>query len=178
MHPKQGLLALILAAISAAPSHAAPPSGAAPPADAAAADTAFGFRLLNAIQKATPAGNVVLSPVSAALALSMVLNGASGETKDEMLQALSLDGRDLDAINAANAQLIKLIRTPTRDVTLSVADSLWVNRRRATLLGPITGRGCKPPMTPKSAISTSQTQMPRPGSTAGQPMRPTAGFPS
>jgi serine protease inhibitor len=133
MHPKQGLLALILAALGAAPSHAAPPADAGPPADAAAADNAFGFRLLNAVQQATPTDNVVLSPVSAALALSMVLNGASGETKDEMLGALSLGGRGLDAINAANAQLIKLIRTPTRDVTLSVADSLWVNRRRATL---------------------------------------------
>jgi serpin B len=133
MHPKQGLLALILAALSAAPSHAAPPIGAAPPTDAAAADNAFGFRLLNAVQKATPTDNVVLSPVSAALALSMVLNGASGETKDEMLGALSLGERDLNAINAANAQLIKFIRTPTRDVTLAVADSLWVNRRRATL---------------------------------------------
>src|ERR1700733_3334214 len=133
MHPKRGLPALILAALSTAPSYAALPIGAAPPADAAAADNAFGFRLLNAVQKATPVDNVVLSPVSAALALSMVLNGASGETKDEMLGALSLGERDLDAINAANAQLIKLIRTPTRDVTLAMADSLWVNRRRATL---------------------------------------------
>src|SRR5580704_15946704 len=105
MHPKQGLLALILAALGAAPSHAAPPADAGPPADAAAADNAFGFRLLNAVQQATPTDNVVLSPVSAALALSMVLNGASGETKDEMLGALSLGGRGLDAINAANAQL-------------------------------------------------------------------------
>jgi serine protease inhibitor len=133
MHRKQGLLALILATLGAAPSHAALPLGAAPPADAAASDNAFGFRLLNAVQKATPTGNVVLSPVSAALALSMVLNGATGQTKSEMLGALSLGQRDLDAVNAANAQLIKLIRAPTRDVTLSVADSFWVNSRRATL---------------------------------------------
>ena len=69
MHPKRGLPALILAALSTAPSYAALPIGAAPPADAAAADNAFGFRLLNAVQKATPTDNVVLSPVSAALAL-------------------------------------------------------------------------------------------------------------
>jgi serine protease inhibitor len=140
MQPRERLLALILAALSAAPTHAALPIGAAPPADAAAADNAFGFRLLNAMQKAAPTDNVVLSPVSAALALSMVLNGASGQTQNEMRATLSLGERDLDAINAANAQLIKIIRTPARDVTLSVADSLWVNSRRATLRGDYQAR--------------------------------------
>jgi serine protease inhibitor len=38
-----------------------------PSVDVAAADNAFGFRLLNAVQKTIPGGNVVLSPVSAAL---------------------------------------------------------------------------------------------------------------
>jgi serine protease inhibitor len=71
--------------------------------------------------------------VSAALDLAMVLNGADGQTRDEMRQALSLDGSELDAINAANAELIKTIRTPAKSVTLSVADSLWVDNRRATL---------------------------------------------
>ena len=85
------------------------------------------------VQKTTPAGNVVLSPVSAALDLSMVLNGAAGETRQQMLAVLSLSGADIDAINTANAQLIKVIRTPTQSVTLSVADSLWVDNRRATL---------------------------------------------
>jgi len=99
----------------------------------AAADNAFGFRLLNAVQKTVPSGNVVLSPVSAALNLSMVLNGAGGETRQEMLSALSLSGAELGAINEANGQLIKAIRTPAQSITLSVADSLWVDSRRATL---------------------------------------------
>jgi serpin B len=101
--------------------------------DVAAADNAFGFRLLNAVQKTIPSGNVVLSPVSAALNLSMVLNGADGQTRQEMLAALSLSGLDLGAINTANAQLIKVIRTPAKNTTVSVADSLWVDSRRATL---------------------------------------------
>jgi serpin B len=100
---------------------------------ASSADNAFGFRLLNAVQKTNPDKNVVLSPVSASLNLSMVLNGADGETRKEMLAALSLSGSDIAAINAANAQLIKIIRTPTDNVTLSVADSLWTDSRRATL---------------------------------------------
>jgi serine protease inhibitor len=103
------------------------------PMDIATADNSFGFRLLNAVQKTLPNGNVVLSPVSAALNLSMVLNGAEGQTEEEMLKALSLSGSDIDAINAANAQLIKALGAQTNGVTLAVADSLWVDSRRAML---------------------------------------------
>lgn len=132
MHRRRRLLVLLAAPLFAA----AIPCGAisSPSVDVAAADNAFGFRLLNAVQKTIPGGNVVLSPVSAALNLSMVLNGAEGQTKQEMLAALSLSATEISAINAANAQLIKTIRTPANSITLSVADSLWVNNRRATLL--------------------------------------------
>src|SRR6202048_4091329 len=131
MRRQDGLLAIVVAAtlFGAAATHAALPASV----DVAAADNAFGFRLLNAVQKTIPSGNVVLSPVSAALNLSMALNGADGQTRQEMLAALSLSGSELGAINTANAQLIKVIRTPAKSITLSVADSLWVDSRRATL---------------------------------------------
>jgi len=130
MHRKHGLLAGFIAAtlLAAAATHAAPPSASV---DVAAADNAFGFRLLKAVQKTSPSGNVVLSPVGAALDLSMALNGAEGQTRQEMLAALSLSGPDLAAINTANARLIKVIRTPAKNITLSVANSLWVDSRRA-----------------------------------------------
>jgi serine protease inhibitor len=132
MHRTHGVLAIFVAATVAVAvsTHAAPSSA---PLDIAAADNAFGFRLLNAVQKTVPHGNVVLSPISAALNLSMVLNGAAAQTREEMLATLSLSGSELGAINTANAQLIKVIRTPVKSVTLSVADSLWVDNRRATL---------------------------------------------
>ena len=132
MHRKHSLPAIVAAAtmFATGASDAAAPSASV---NVAAADNAFGFRLLNGVQKTIPSHNVVLSPVSAALDLSMVLNGAAGETRQQMLAVLSLSGADIDAINTANAQLIKVIRTPTQSVTLSVADSLWVNNRRATL---------------------------------------------
>ena len=132
MRRKNGLLSLFVAAtlFGAAAPYAALPSGSV---DVAAADNAFGFRLLNAVQKTNPSRNVVLSPVSAALNLSMALNGADGPTRQEMLDALSLRGSEVGAINTANAQLIKIIRTPAKSITLSVADSIWVDSRRATL---------------------------------------------
>ena len=132
MRRKQELLALFVKAtlLGSAVTHAALSSASTNVADA---DNAFGFRLLNAVQRTIPSGNVVLSPVSAALDLSMVLNGADGQTRQEMLSALSLSGWELSAINEANAQLIKVIRTPANSITLSVADSLWADSRRVTL---------------------------------------------
>jgi serine protease inhibitor len=132
MRYKHGLVAIFVAAalFCAAATYAVLPPASV---DVAAADNAFGFRLLNAVQKTIPGGNVVLSPVSAALDLSMVLNGAGDQTRQEMLATLSLGGSSLAAINTANAQLIKIIRTPATNITLSVADSLWVDSRRATL---------------------------------------------
>ncbi len=175
MHRKHGLLAIFVAAtvFAAAATHAAPPSA---PVDVAAADNAFGFRLLNAVQKTIPNGNVVLSPVSAALNLSMVLNGAAGQTRQEMLAALSLSGSDIGAINTANAQLIKVIRTPAKSVTLSVADSLWVDNRRATLR-PDYVKQTQAWYDAEMPILIFPTRVPRLGSTAGRPRKRRAGFP-
>jgi serine protease inhibitor len=131
MQRKHGLLASF--AVAALFGAAAAPVAATASVDVAAADNAFGFRLLNGVQKTVPSGNVVLSPVSAALDLSMALNGAGGQTRQEMLAALSLSGSEVAAINTANAQLIKIIHTPAKGITLSVADSLWADSRRATL---------------------------------------------
>lgn len=122
-------LVAVTALTTATPGSALPPGSV----DVATADNGFGFHLLNAVQKTAPGENVVLSPVSAALDLSMVLNGAEGKTQQEMLTALSLEGAELDAINTANAQLLKVLRAPSQSVTLSVADSLWVDSRRAIL---------------------------------------------
>ncbi|MBV8365739.1 MAG: serpin family protein [Candidatus Eremiobacteraeota bacterium] len=112
---------------------AAASPGSTPPrsVDTAAASNEFGFDLLNALQKTQPGKNVVLSPVSAALDLSIALNGASGQTADEMRKALALPKTDLDALNAANAELIKATLAPSDGVTLHIADSMWADSRRA-----------------------------------------------
>jgi serine protease inhibitor len=131
MHHKHRWCALFVAAIllGSTARSAAPQA----PADVSAADNAFGFRLLTALQQANASKNVVLSPVSAALNLSMVLAGADGETRQEMLSALSLGGINPAAVDEANAILIKVMRTPAQSTTLSVADSLWVDNRHVRL---------------------------------------------
>ena len=123
------LVAAVLLTATTSASSSEPPLSAV----AANADNAFGFRLLQAVQATKAHANVVLSPVSAAIDLAMALNGASGETADQMRRALALNGLGLAQINSANLALIKTLRTPPKNVTLSVADSLWTDRRRVTL---------------------------------------------
>lgn len=91
---------------------------------ATAADgvNAFGFELHNAM--AEPGTNTVTSPLSAAVLLAMVAAGAGGDTADEMVRVLRLDGpRD-----TRNAALLADL-TGAEGITLSAANSLWAAER-------------------------------------------------
>ena len=91
-----------------------------------AAANDFAFALL-AQAAADPKGeaNVVLSPLSASFALGMLLNGATGETRAEIEQALRLRGLDAHAINQGYEDLLGLLTGLDGDVTLDVANAIW-----------------------------------------------------
>ncbi len=72
-------------------------------------------------------GNVFVSPVSLLMALSMLQNGANGETRDEILEAIQLKGLDEEAINRANASLLDYLQRSDEELTLKTANSLWLN---------------------------------------------------
>lgn len=82
-------------------------------------------------------GNIVLSPTSLFLALSMVYNGAEGETKEEIAAVLRADGLSPEEINRANASLMALLATMGEGIELNVANSIWVDERYE-LLEPFT----------------------------------------
>lgn len=86
---------------------------------------AFGLDLFHRLAQARPDENVVVSPLSAGLAMSMVANGATGSTRTGIERALAT-GMELDALNAANASLAAALRTD--DVELAVANSLWARQ--------------------------------------------------
>ena len=85
----------------------------------------FGFRLSAHLLAGSGNDNVFVSPLSAALALSMTLNGAAGATYDEMAAVLGLSGGDRDAINSAVAALVSALQGADNQVTLGIANSLW-----------------------------------------------------
>lgn len=83
-------------------------------------------------------GNVVLSPVSVALALGMAWNGAAGETEAAMAEALQLQpllqrGLKRDDVHGANATLLDelLAGAGGEAVRLTIANAVWHRREVA-----------------------------------------------
>lgn len=83
------------------------------------------FELLNRVEPDED-NNIFISPTSVMMALSMVYNGADGDTKDEIAKALHVDGIDIDELNQTNAELIESL-TNRDQIQLNIANSIWVN---------------------------------------------------
>ena len=94
-------------------------------ADVGAANTAFGFDLLNQLADDNN-DNVFISPASISIALAMTCNGANGDTRAAMANAMHLDGMDLDQVNEAYAAALTDLEQPGPGVKLSIANSLWL----------------------------------------------------
>lgn len=85
----------------------------------------FGLDLFRRLADARPDANVIVSPLSAGLAVSMLGNGAIGATRTGIERALAT-GMEMDQLNPANAALAAALRT--EDVELAVANSLWARQ--------------------------------------------------
>lgn len=69
--------------------------------------------------------NYMFSPFSIKMALAMAANGADGDTKKEILNAVGID--DLDAYNTASKEMIeKYLKTDI--LKLNIANSIWINK--------------------------------------------------
>jgi serpin B len=91
------------------------------------ADNALGLNLLRAIQQQSPTDNVTISPVSVAITLQILLNGAAGATQEAMTQVLQLGPLTSQQVNADNAALQAALTNPDPEVTLTIANSLWMH---------------------------------------------------
>lgn len=73
--------------------------------------------------------NYMFSPLSVKMALSLAANGAEGDTKNEILNALGI--KSLDEFNALSKDLIK--RYSQSDIlSLNIANSIWINKDKTT----------------------------------------------
>ena len=91
------------------------------------ANTRFGFKLLNELQKTDigQAKNTLISPFSISLALAMARNGAAGETERAMRNALQLQALDPQSLNTNYVMLQNALQARDSAVKLSIANSLW-----------------------------------------------------
>jgi serpin B len=91
------------------------------------ADNAFTFNLFKKIPDA-PGKNLMVSPLSISLALSMALNGAEGTTKTDMINALGLSGLSVDEINQIYSDLVTALKKSDPNVVMNVANSIWIKK--------------------------------------------------
>jgi len=105
------------------------------------ADNAFTFNLLNAVP-VVQGKNVMVSPLSISLALSMTLNGADGSTKTDMINALGLNDLSVDEINQVYLDLIIALKKADPNVVMNVANSIWI-RKDFSVLEPFVATNQK-----------------------------------
>ena len=91
------------------------------------ADNTFTFKLLSKIRD-SQGHNVMVSPLSISLALSMALNGAEGSTKSDMINALGLDGLSIGEINQIYSDLISALQKADSKVVMDIANSIWIKK--------------------------------------------------
>lgn len=73
--------------------------------------------------------NLVCSPLSLQYALAMTANGASGQTRQEIIDFLGYGSDGIDALNEYSKTLLEQLPAVDLDVTLKVTDALLVNDR-------------------------------------------------
>jgi serine protease inhibitor len=128
--------------MSPSPPPSAPPSSpstTAPPAVAQAqqdntpvdpaivtADNTFGLNLFQNLNSGAT-GNVAIAPISVAMALQIVYNGAGGATQQGMAQTLQLGSLSTQDLNNDNAALQGSLMNPDPAVNLTIANSLWTH---------------------------------------------------
>lgn len=89
------------------------------------ASNAFGFNLLRELDRTRGDSNIFMSPLSASMALGMTMNGAAGQTFDEMRATLAFGTRPSSEINASYRSLIDMLRGLDKTVDFRIANSIW-----------------------------------------------------
>jgi serine protease inhibitor len=88
-------------------------------------DRTFGLAMFRRLNEADPEKNVFFSPLSLSMALGMTLNGADGQTYENMRHTMALEGLDEEEINSAFRSLIAYLRNLDRSVDFRIANSIW-----------------------------------------------------
>lgn len=88
----------------------------------------FGLHLLAEVAAADDRSNIVLSPLSASMALGMTMNGAADSTFAAMRSTLGFEGLDQESINDVYRDLIALLVSIDPDVRFEIANAIWANQ--------------------------------------------------
>lgn len=91
--------------------------------------TDFAFRFFQQVCKTeVEEPNLFISPLSASLCLSMVANGAAGNTLTEMTDVLGFSGYSLEELNSYHKKLVEALLNLDNTTQLGVANSIWIRQ--------------------------------------------------
>jgi len=108
---------------------AAVPEFAEPSAGTVSAYNAFGIDLLRQSRRTLREPNYFLSPIGVIIDLSMIRNGATGETERQIAATLHVSDIPLARLNAFNRLLLDSSRQVGLGTELKIADALWIDQR-------------------------------------------------
>lgn len=86
------------------------------------------FAMFEAVKSAPQSeDNVVISPLSISIFLSMVANATTGEGRTAILEGLGYDAKDLSSLNDLNALLLESLPSHDIQAQMAIANSFWSN---------------------------------------------------
>lgn len=80
------------------------------------------------IESSGDSENIIISPLSISMALSMTLNGANGPTRTAMLEALRVNGITPEILNNSYKNLSEALLNVDKRVLISIANSVWTQK--------------------------------------------------
>ena len=89
------------------------------------ADQQFSYELFSKSVSYGSGENVLISPLSVSMALSMALNGAQGETFESMKSTLKFNDMAMEEINEGFRSITDLLTDLDPEVMFLVANSIW-----------------------------------------------------
>ena len=96
------------------------------------ANNVFTFSLLHQLPM-REGENMMMSPLSISLALSMTLNGAETTTKTDMINTMGFNGFNVGEINQIYLDLITALKNADPKVVMNVANSIWIKKNYPVL---------------------------------------------
>jgi serpin B len=93
----------------------------------------FGFDVVKDIAKTEPSQSFVFSPLSATIALSMLEEGAEGETAREIARALGFEKQERTDINNFCRNMM-VIANQSKDAIVSFANAILLNKNKRLTL--------------------------------------------
>jgi serpin B len=85
----------------------------------------FAFDIFKLVLAEDEGKNIMISPLSISMALSMAVNGAAGDTRDSILKTLRVNGLTVGDLNQASRDLTKALLSVDKRIAISIANSVW-----------------------------------------------------